>query len=136
MSKKVFATLSLMTLLVAAPMFAEGPLKATIPFDFRVGNTLMTAGDYTVSFTMPSVAVISREDGKANCAIITMATTSPKPSEVGKLVFNRYGNSHFLSQIWSPGYAQGRLLGKSKTEVEYAKNAGGAQLATVRAAGR
>ncbi len=132
MSKKTFATLSLMLLLVATPIFAERPLHATIPFDFRVGNTLMTAGDYTVKFLVPGTVIVQRADYKAACAVITMAVQSNKTPDVGKLVFNRYGNSHFLSQIWSPGYGQGRQVHKSKVETELARIAGASQMASVR----
>ncbi len=136
MSKRAFATLSLMTLFVAAPMFAESPIKATIPFNFRVGATLMPAGEYTVSYNIPNVVVIAREDRKAACVAITMAVQSAKAPEVGKLIFNSYGDSHFLSQIWNPGYDQGRELHKTKTEVEFAKNFGAGRLASVRVTAR
>jgi hypothetical protein len=39
----------------------------------------------------------------------------------GRLVFNKYGETYFLSQVWSPGYSQGRALNKSKTEDEIAR---------------
>jgi hypothetical protein len=136
MSQKAFATLSLLTLLQAVPIFAETPLKANIPFDFTAGHTRMSAGQYTVVFDKPGTLWIVRDDRKASCAIMTMAVQAAKTPEVGKLVFNNYGGSLFLSKIFSPGYDQGRQLSKSKVELEVARRIGGAQLASVRATPR
>jgi hypothetical protein len=38
-----------------------------------------------------------------------------------RLVFNKYGDTYFLSQVWSSGYAQGSALYQSKTERELAR---------------
>jgi hypothetical protein len=142
MSTKVFATLSLMALSVVTPhvlvtpMFAERPLTAEIPFDFTVGSTFMRAGVYTVTFDNPGIVKIAREDRKASCAVLTMAVQAGKTPEVGKLVFNKYGKSHFLSQIWSAGYGQGKALRRSKAELEIARNAATSQVASVPAGDR
>ena len=37
-----------------------------------------------------------------------------------KLIFNRYGNKYFLSQIWTAGSKSGRELPKSQRETELA----------------
>jgi len=37
-----------------------------------------------------------------------------------KLVFHRYGDTYFLSEVWVPGYAQGWALTQSKSEQELA----------------
>jgi len=132
MSTKAIATLSLMTLFVVAPAFAERPLKAVVPFDFTVGAKHMSAGEYTVTFDIPGVVRIAREDRRASCAVITTAVHAGKILDAGRLVFHRYGESYFLSQIWSPGYDQGRELRKSKTELEVARRAAGVRLASVR----
>lgn len=136
MSKKPFATLSLLTAFVAGPIFAEGPLKATIPFDFTVGGTRMTAGEYTIALDKPGTAWIIREDRRASCGVVTMGVSARQMPESGKLVFHNYRGTFFLSQIWSPGNTYGRELHKSKLELEVARNAGAAQLASVRVAPR
>jgi hypothetical protein len=136
MIRKRIAMLSLMTLLVVATAFAERPLKATIPFDFTVGSTQMSAGEYTVTFDIPGLVRITRDDQKTSCAILTMAVQARKVPQAGALVFNKYGDAHFLSRIWSPGYDQGRELRKSKTELEIAKNVAAVQVASVAATQR
>ncbi len=39
-----------------------------------------------------------------------------KASDKGKLVFHRYGQNYFLSEVWSGGESTGRQLLKSKQE--------------------
>jgi len=136
MSQKAFTTVGLLALVVAAPIFAETPLKANIPFNFTVGSTRMAAGEYTIMFDNPATVRVVREDGTSACVTITIPASTGKTPEVGKLVFNNYGGSFFLSQIWSPGYDQGRQLRKSKLELEVARNTGGVQLASIHAARR
>ncbi|MEB2360094.1 MAG: hypothetical protein HUU41_08545 [Bryobacteraceae bacterium] len=131
MPPKTFATLSLAALLMSAPGFAELPLKATIPFDFTVGTTRMAAGEYTFTYSMPGVVRISSPDWKASCLVLTMPVETRKAAETGKLVFNRYGATHFLSQIWGPGSGRGREVYKSRAEREMARNAAGVQRASV-----
>ena len=136
MSKKAFATLSLLTLFVAGPIFAESPLKATIPFDFTVAGTRMTAGEYTIALDKPGTVWIIRDDRRASCGVVTMGVSARQVPEAGKLVFHNYRGTFFLSQIWSPGNEYGRQLHKSRLEREVARNAGAAQLASVRVAPR
>ena len=52
------------------------------------------------------------------------------PNE-GRLVFNKYGETYFLSQVWTPGYSQGGALTKSKTEREIARTTSPAQTSHV-----
>ena len=116
MFAKTYATVGLFTLLAVAPAFAEQPLQATIPFDFTIGSTRMHAGEYVVNFER-SFTWVKRADGKASYALLTIPLRVADSSEPARLVFNKYGNSYFLSQIWSRGY-NGRQLHKSKAELE------------------
>jgi hypothetical protein len=131
MLTKTIAGACLLALLVAAPAFTQTNLKANIPFDFKMGATQMTAGEYTVVFLAPSIVQLVRDDRKASCAVNAMAVQANTTPDAGRLVFNKYGESIFLSQIWRPGYDQGRELHKSKVELEVARNNAGVQRASV-----
>ena len=50
------------------------------------------------------------------------AAQSLKPADKTKLVFNRYGNHYFLSEIWVNGATRGRQLPKTSREKELAKD--------------
>jgi hypothetical protein len=99
---------------------AQDQLAVNIPFDFVAGNTQLPAGEYTVTASAPthSIILISRKDSTTSAFIITNAAVSSEPQSESKLVFNRYGNRYFLSQVWEQGNSQGRQLLKSAREKE------------------
>ncbi|MFN0103632.1 MAG: hypothetical protein ACKV2U_16265 [Bryobacteraceae bacterium] len=130
MNTNIFAKLSLTTLLAIAPAFGESAITAKIPFDFTVNRTKMTAGNYTVRFDIPGAMSIYRDDRKAVCIALTTAVQANTP-QPAKLVFNRYGDSYFLSQVWGPGADRGRQLPKSKPELEVARTINRVQRASV-----
>jgi len=49
----------------------------------------------------------------------------------GTLVFNRYGNDYYLSEVWPAGGSTGRELLKSHTERELARKAQEPQIVRV-----
>jgi hypothetical protein len=125
MKSRVFATLTLLTLLTAATVFAQGGavMEANIPFEFRVGTTVLPPGQYNVrSESLNGVLSIRCHECKAGALILTNGIEAGKIPETGKLVFNRFGKTYFLSTVWTPGYSLGRELPKSKAERELARN--------------
>ena len=96
---------------------------ANIPFAFVVADHEMPAGNYTVSFDHHELYILLRGEGKGTAAFaLTKATKNLKPSPQGKLVFKRYGDRYFLSQIWAAGNPRGRALQASRLEREEAMN--------------
>ena len=87
---------------------AQEPLVVNIPFDFVAGNTHLPAGEYAVQVSGPtgSMILISRKDATASVFIGTNAAASIAPQAQSKLIFNRYGDRYYLSQVWQQGYAQ------------------------------
>ena len=92
-----------------------------VPFDFMVGSQHMAAGTYDVTTDQSKVLIRGEENGSASFAIAFWAYAD-KTQERAKLVFKRYGDRYFLSQVWYPGTNQGRELGISKVERELARN--------------
>jgi len=107
-------------------------LVGKIPFEFRVGASVLPAGDYQLIPSAASRTLLIRCQDN-NAAVIALPNTAesvqaPKDS---KLVFNRYGSTYFLSQVWHAGNTRGYQLPKSKTEREMAKNVPGIELAYI-----
>jgi len=50
--------------------------------------------------------------------VITNAAQAKETQTESKLVFNRYGNRYFLSQVWNGGSIRGRQLPISPREKE------------------
>lgn len=126
---KIFALFSfaLTFAVTAAHAQSTAPLKFHIPFDSVVGRTTLPAGDYTVRIedgTASKTLRIRNADGKHLFATgFMMSLRSRQLPAQGKLVFNRYGNQYFLTQIWHPAIGAGQSLPKSRTEREVARNA-------------
>ena len=99
---------------------AQEPVLANIPFAFTVGNTTLPAGEYRVEkvWDGSSAMLIRGTDGSASTMVITNATQANAPQAQTKLVFHRYRNHCFLSQVWTAGNARGRELPKSAKEKE------------------
>src|ERR1700680_4765946 len=95
---RTLVTLSLSAALSPVALMAQGKIQVTIPFDFTVGDKSFPVGDYTVAESPTNVLVI--RNVRDNSAILTLtmpADTSTKGNPV--LIFNRYGNSYFLSKV-------------------------------------
>lgn len=95
-------------------------LKARIPFDFIVGSETFRAGDHTVERPTPGVLLI-RNSSNRTAMVFSIRVQAPWHN-YPKLVFKRYGNQHFLSQVWD-GVSDGRELPMSPRQREAARTA-------------
>jgi hypothetical protein len=123
MKKVVFRVAGMLALafMAAAQMArAQDAVVANIPFAFNVGKTLLPAGEYRVEKWIKSdgTFLIQSRDSSAATYAMTYAADSNEPQTQTKLVFHRYGNRYFLSQVWVEGATRGRQLSKSKEERE------------------
>ncbi|HUL15429.1 MAG TPA: hypothetical protein VLV88_05495 [Terriglobales bacterium] len=112
-------------LLATASVYAqEVHVRATIPFDFVVGNQALPAGDYTVQSmgSGSSILLVQNRDQKAATLVRANSCEKRDISEKTALVFHRVGDQYFLSEIWREGDAQGRQLPRSRSELEISKN--------------
>lgn len=119
----VFSLLAVAAVLAIPSVYAQTTvaLEADIPFDFTVGNSVYSAGAYSLqAHSAPSAMLIQNVDTRNRTLILTHAVRANKPPSEGKLVFHRCGNRYFLSQVWTPGVDTGRELPKSKAEQEMA----------------
>jgi len=125
MKKQLIALVGLGLLLATASASAQTvELKANIPFNFIVNKADLPAGTYSLKRqgTTETVMVIESTDRQTEKMVLPHTCTSPQPSTQSKLVFHRYGNRYFLSQVWTVGYYQGRELPKSPRETEIAQD--------------
>jgi len=125
----VAATLVLALAGVAAPVHAA-QVRAQVPFGFEVGQKTLPPGTYDVS-TTPANGLIFR--GYSTGAIVLgMRTESPLAKGTPRLVFNRYGDTYILREVWMDS-TSGHKLPESKRERELAgsRNGGATASATV-----
>lgn len=140
---KGFAKLGLLAVMtiIAASASAKAQsleyrLTANIPFDFSVADQKFSAGEYWISRAQLSqgdtILQIRSTDGRTNAVGLTIPTGSRRPADEGSLVFHRYGNEYFLSQVWAEGSSTGRELPKSHAERELARKAKNNQIAALK----
>ena len=128
MKKRLFvmATLFVLTIIAAATVVqAEEPMLVNIPFAFMAGNVTLPAGEYRVQKldSNSGVLLIKCTDASATAIVITHAAQTNERQAESKLVFNRYDDQYFLSQVWTAGSVRGRQLLKSPREKEVARSA-------------
>ena len=112
-------------------------IVAHIPFDFYVAKHKFAAGDYTVTRVNPRqgqvILVISERDGKNN-SIVTMTplATNRRSEDVRTvMVFNRYGNDYYWSELRSSADSFRGRLPQSKAEQTLAVRLGKPERETV-----
>jgi hypothetical protein len=128
MKKRIIAVASLLVLSSFAATQvarAQEPMLVNIPFAFTAGEAALPAGEYRVQKMDGNSAVllIRCTEPRESAMVVTSATGGGKQQEQSKLVFNRYKDHYFLSQVWNAGYSSGRQLRKTQREKEIALSA-------------
>jgi hypothetical protein len=80
---------------------ASSKVEVNIPFEFSAGKTTLQPGVYSIKRMSGNNLTLRSADGKS--AVILNAPlnlTSSNPESVERLVFNKYGDQYYLSQIW------------------------------------
>ena len=114
--------LALALLAATQTVRAQEPVLANIPFAFTAGKMTLPAGEYRVqkpANNSPAL-LIQRTDASAAAIVMSIAVAANSRPTQTKLVFHRYGNQYFLSQVWRVGGSRGRELLKSAKEKEQA----------------
>jgi hypothetical protein len=102
---------------------AQDLLVVNIPFDFVAGNMKLPAGEYSIKVTAPErmLLLMNREDASASAFMNSNSVDKTEIQTESKVIFNRYGDRYFLSEVWTAGNSRGRLLLKSSREKEMAQ---------------
>ena len=122
---------SLLTLVAmfAATVSAQGQslsnhMRATIPFDFVVGDRKLPAGKYFIGNAQNTSNILLEISSRNDVAnTLTIPVQILTPTETAKLVFHRYGDQYFLFQVWQAGAKTGRAVPKSHVERDVERKA-------------
>jgi hypothetical protein len=91
---------------------------AKIPFAFSVGTVTLPAGEYTIRANASGLIMI-QGTGSDQSMSYTYPGTSPKNDDRLRLVFHRYDDQYFLSEVFNGTDNPGRKLPVSKLEKEH-----------------
>jgi hypothetical protein len=128
---RVLAKLSFLGVIALVASSVQGQslsnrFRVDIPFDFAVGSRTLPAGTYFIGRALDrsddTVIQISRVDNSSNSMRLTSPVTMAAPIDKPTLVFHRYGDQYFLSQVWPAGAMTGRQVFKSSSEREIERN--------------
>ncbi len=115
-------------LMLAAPALAQqSTYTIHIPFPFHVNARVLPAGEYRIAVAAPGAVLIYGVDHAATLGAHRLNPSSATPQNA-ELVFHRYGQQYFLSQMWFAAGDQGYELSVSNTEREYAKQIPSAEM--------
>ena len=109
-------TLGAVAMMSASYGIAQGPeMRVNVPFAFHNGSKHMPAGTYTVTIQSTHL-ILLRGDSKSG--FVNANPEIGKPRTKGTLIFRRYGDQYFLTEVWASGSATGQKCVKSKLERE------------------
>lgn len=114
-------TILAISLVIGLPnTYAQNAVMASVPFAFTVGGSDMPAGTYSISPVSDTViAIRDRNTGKSVMSLTRHEWAGSDGTP--KLVFHKYGNKYFLSQV-SRGFGSAPMqLPTSKQERELAR---------------
>jgi hypothetical protein len=95
--------------------------NANIPFRFQVGTVSMPPGEYRISQS-ESTVTFKGLDGGPIATVLSRFTSVPGRPHNPSLEFHRYGNQHFLANIWVADW-QEVMISRSKLEKELTREA-------------
>ena len=107
----------------AAP--SQRLMKVNVPFAFSVEDHSLPAGEYLVLTVTPERSIrITSTDGKHSAIVNTPPNYAKAPSANSRLVFHRYGDEYFLTQVWTTGQNVARNPLSTKRAMEIASSGG------------
>jgi hypothetical protein len=116
-----FAFVLSLTPLAQAQMDEQRIWKANVPYTFQVEDKQLPAGEYLVKWTGGRLH-ISSVNGQNRATFLALPVEGKVTQSKTRLVFNNYGDIHFLTAVYFAGTEQSRELLKSKTEMQIARS--------------
>lgn len=95
----------------------RGDTITDVPFAFTVANHTLPPGPYTVT-RMGDTTLRIFNSSKQGTVVLTIWVEDKPLENAGKMVFHRYGDAYFLSEVWSAASGTGRKVFQSRAEKE------------------
>jgi hypothetical protein len=110
------ALLAIANFAMAGTSFAQSNVvRVNVPFDFTVGKQLLPAGSYTIKAESSELIAIKNNDKPITVLTIGERDGARSPNG-GKLMFHKYGDQYFLSEILCDWADMDVKVAPSKTE--------------------
>lgn len=98
----------------------DSNLVADIPFEFRIEGKSYPAGKYTIrpAQVNGNVVALGAGDGRILHMFLTQSIQDLPNDKPARLIFTRYGDTHFLSRVYNGSSVRGWLVPPSAGERE------------------
>jgi hypothetical protein len=120
-SRLIISILLASFVLFTQALAQTGAARVTVPFKFTVANQTLPAGDYQLAVNGSVLQVKSINGSGAAHAMRMYTGGGPNQDLTPRLVFHRYGERHFLAEVWIGEVNMGHQLFVSAGELEYAR---------------
>ena len=93
-------------------------IVADVPFGFTIRDHNLPAGSYMIRRldSQPGVMEILDADGERLLLFLTGSAQAAKEPKQAELIFDRFGDRYFLSEIFEEGNSAGAEVPKSRAE--------------------
>jgi hypothetical protein len=107
-------------------------MQASIPFEFRIGDTVLPSGEYSIRHSGGVLFVKQTSGAHKGGFFLTVGEDRPAgTTAAGTLLFNRYGSTYYLSKVWPEGSKEAQAAPMSPREKELARQIGQPETTTV-----
>jgi len=93
----------------------ERTIKANIPFEFSVGNRSFPAGRYSLVRVEPFLLELRDPEGRVLANVLTQSVQSQTAPAQPRLLFDKEGGGHALTQVWQEDESIGQQLIPSRS---------------------
>ncbi len=116
----IVVTLVMLSGMAAAQLDSRSKIAVQVPFEFVAANKIVPAGEWVVQIAIEEVNVLDIRNAHTNAGVFSTSSRSEakQPASHYALVFRRYGDRYFLSEISLQGSKIGYRLRESKAEAE------------------
>ncbi|MGB7555468.1 MAG: hypothetical protein WBM04_13940 [Candidatus Korobacteraceae bacterium] len=97
---------------------AQSRVNADVPFAFTLQDKAMPAGNYQIIARSAQVLEVRSLDSQHGQLLIKQMAVQSNKDQSPKLVFHKYGDQYFLTQIWYGDSRNGVGFAESKREKE------------------
>jgi hypothetical protein len=129
MKTRAFATsmlVVLLALIATVSVQAQSQRdRINVPFSFVIGGKVLPAGEYSVEPNRKdslNVWLLKTQEGNTSVLFNTMPVRATKTQKNTKLVFTKYDDQYFLSEVWLAGENAGRELHVKRSQLEISKS--------------
>ncbi len=127
-SSLIACALSIGSLVSTQPASAQSSdtvAQVTIPFAFHTAMQTLPAGTYRIERESAYLIELKGADSKGSSFVLTHDVIQNKAPNHGSVVFERYGDTYYLRQVWTAGNNTGSECPKGRAEkasMKLAKN--------------